>query len=71
VTSKANGAKPVQISVPGMPSLTIEAGHGLIAIVHDGYLQLQQSDDEGTDTLMLSRSEARMLFETFEEWANG
>ncbi len=53
------------------PTLRIEPGYGLTALIHDGYLQLEQSDEEGKkDTLMLSRFEARRLFEEFGGWAN-
>lgn len=69
VTSKSKGMAAAQISAPGFPRLSIEAGHGLVAVINDGYLQLQQSDEDGTDTLMISKSEAKELFRAFGEWA--
>ena len=69
VTTKAKGAARASVSSAAFPSISIEAGHGLVARIDDGYLQLQQSDDEGTDTLMLSKSEAKELFRAFADWA--
>lgn len=68
VTAKSKRTAAAQVSAPDLPAIHIEAGHGLVALIHDGYLQLQQSDDEGTDTLMLSKSEARELFRAFSDW---
>jgi hypothetical protein len=69
VTSRPKDTQRTQVSAPGFPALSIEPGHGLTAHIHDGYLQMQQSDDEGTDTLMLSKSEAKALFREFADWA--
>ncbi len=74
MTVKRRAAKVPQISAPAMPAspaLTIEPCYGIVAVLHDGYLQIRQADSEGhTDSLMLSRFEVRRLFEEFEAWAN-
>ena len=64
------GEAPPPAPIPNTPTLKMEAGYGLDASIDDGYLRLSQADHEGNvETLMLSRSEAIVLFEQFREWA--
>jgi hypothetical protein len=53
------------------PTLRLEAGFGVQAsVTDDGRLQLEQADAEGKiDTIVLSRTEAKVLFAQFGEWA--
>ena len=65
------GGKPVSrpkvtalAEISAKPPLVIPAGHGIEATVREGYLSLTQADDE----VLLSKAEARAVFERFKEW---
>lgn len=52
------------------PSLKVSAGYGFHAIAEDGMLKITQEDADGnTDTILLSPTEAMVLFAQFGEWA--
>ena len=60
-----------KVAAAGAPTLKVEAGFGFEASLDEDVLVVQQTDNEGgTDSVSLSRREARLLFEEFEEWAN-
>lgn len=62
--------KPVAGVTPGL-KLEVPAGFGFTAAVtDDGFLQLQQANSDGelTDTVVLTKNEARRLFQEFGEW---
>ncbi len=51
--------------------LEIPAGFGFTAeVTEDGFLQIQQANQDGdlTDTLVLTKAEARRLFQAFQSW---
>jgi hypothetical protein len=56
---------------PDGPRLEMAPGFGFKAYVRaDGTLVISQADSEGNlDTILLSRTEAKVLFAGFTEWA--
>lgn len=59
-----------ETATPDGPSIAMEPGFGFRAAVHDGHLRIDQTDSEGNvDTIMLSPTEAKVLFAHFAEWA--
>lgn len=56
------------------PRLEILPGFGFRASVEDDFLLIEQDagvgEDQRTDSLTLSRTEARVLFAQFHEWVN-
>lgn len=61
------GLQPVKLN--GL-SLEIARGYGFRASAEDGQLVIEQDDDQGqTATVVFSRTEAKVLFAQFAEWA--
>jgi hypothetical protein len=77
--AKATGGRAVKAKAKAAPKaaaaplrLEIDACFGFEAAVNgDGYLDIQQRDSTGeiTDTVVMSRSEFRLLVEKFTPWA--
>lgn len=62
-------AAPEPIAAPS-PTLTMTPGYGFAAVIEEGVLKIEQGDAQGNvDTLLLSRTEARVLFAEFHDWA--
>ena len=51
------------------PRLELARGYGLRAAAENGALVIEQDADDGTATIVLSRTEAKVLFAQFAEWA--
>jgi hypothetical protein len=70
VKKVAKGKKAAKVAAAPAADLIIDACFGLKASLDGDYLKIEQSDAEGaTDTLMLSRTEARQLIANFSKWA--
>jgi hypothetical protein len=63
--------KAPAVVVAESPLVEVAAGYGFRAVIHDGYLQIQQADNDGniSDTIVLSKVEANRLFVEFGSWA--
>ena len=67
--TKAKKARQVRAPKPApTPVLKIEQGYGLDARIDDGYLRLEQTEGDRTDTLMVSKSEWILLQAQFGDW---
>ena len=63
---KAKAEEPADTGLVDGPALSIAPGLGLDAWIENGCLQLSQ----GEDAVALSKTEARVLFAQFHEWAS-
>lgn len=62
-------AEPTPVVISGQ-RLEVLPGFGFRASVEDGRLAIEQDDSSGnTDNITLSRTEAKVLFAQFGEWA--
>ncbi len=72
---KALAAQSAPTDLPPQPitisdALEVLPGFGFRATVEDDHLVIEQDNSEGaTDSLVLSRTEAKVLFAQFGEWA--
>jgi hypothetical protein len=65
---KAKASAPV--AEHETPTLHLDAGFGLQAAIDGSTLVLKQPDSQGkVDTIILSRTEVKVLFAQFGEWA--
>jgi len=68
VLSAASEDAPAPIRLDGV-RLEIARGYGLRAAAESDQLVLEQDADDGTATIVLSKTEAKVLFAQFIEWA--
>lgn len=59
-------AEPVDAGLRDGPAIRMEPGYGFDAWIENGLLQITQ----GESGLALTRTEAKVLFAGFEEWAS-
>lgn len=66
-------AEPAPVTISG-PKLEVLPGFGFRAGIEDESLVLEQDagvgDERRTDSITLSRTEAKVLFAQFQEWAS-
>jgi len=67
---KVKAAKAAKAPAAAAADLVIDACFGLTASLDGDYLKIEQSDAEGhVDTLMLSRTDMRLILERYGKWA--